>query len=116
MDLSSIQICSLEAVREMDLSPYGGVITIEDSTIEDPFRIKNGPPQQLVLRFDDISGPHPEWIEPKEFHIKIALSLTDNIGDGVLLIRLSPTHTISLLYSQHETPSLPFSINFYTGT
>ena len=86
MELSSIQICSLEVVREMDLSPYGGVITIEDSTIEDPFRIEYGPPEQLVLRFDDISGPHPEWIEPQEFHIKRALSFTDKIGDRALLI------------------------------
>ena len=86
MELSSIPICSLEAVREMDLSPYGGVITIEDSTIEDPFRIEYGPPEQLVLRFDDISAPHPEWIEPQEFHIERALSFTDKIGDGALLI------------------------------
>ena len=86
MELSSIQICSLEAVREMDLSPYGGVITIEDSTIEDPFRIEYGPPEQLVLRFDDIGGPHPEWIEPQEFHIEGALAFADKIGDGALLI------------------------------
>ena len=32
----SIQICSLEAAREGDLSIYNGVITIEDTTIENP--------------------------------------------------------------------------------
>ena len=34
-----IQICSLEAARESDLSIYDGVITIEETTIENPFRI-----------------------------------------------------------------------------
>jgi len=87
MELTSIQICSLEAVREMELSPYGGVITIEDSTIKDPFRIEYGPPEQLVRRFDDIKAPHHEMNEPQEFHIKRALSFAHKIGDGALLIR-----------------------------
>jgi len=86
MKSTSIQICSLEAVREADLSIFDGVITIEDSTIEDPFRMEYGPPEQLVLRFDDIGGPHPEWIEPQEFHIEGALAFADKIGDGALLI------------------------------
>ena len=33
-----IQICSLEAAREADIGAYDGVITIENSTIGDPFR------------------------------------------------------------------------------
>jgi len=86
MGLTSIQICSLEAVRETNLSIFNGVITIEDSTIEDPFRVEHGSPQQLVLRFDDISEPHPKWIEPQESHIKKALTFADKIGDGALLI------------------------------
>ena len=84
--ISTIQICSLEAARDIDLSPFKGVITIEDSTIEDPFRIEDNPPEQLVLRFDDISAPHPEWIEPQEFHIERALSFTEKICNGALLI------------------------------
>ena len=35
-----IRICSLHAVRETDISIYDGVITIEDSRIEDPFRVE----------------------------------------------------------------------------
>tara|TARA_A100001037_G_C14816233_1_gene485561 strand:+ start:60 stop:536 length:477 start_codon:yes stop_codon:yes gene_type:complete len=86
MGLTSIKICSLEAVRETNLSIFYGVITMEDSTIENPFRLKHGSPEQLVLRFDDISGPHPKWIEPQEFHIEKALAFADKIGDGGLLI------------------------------
>jgi predicted protein tyrosine phosphatase len=86
MGLTSIQICSLEAAREENLSLFNGVITIEDSTIEDPFRVDHGPPEQLVLRFDDISEPHPKWIEPQESHIEKSLAFADKIGDGALLI------------------------------
>ena len=86
MGLTSIQICSLEVARQENLSLFNGVITIEDSTIEDPFRVDHGPPEQLVLRFDDISEPHPKWIEPQESHIEKALAFADKIGDGALLI------------------------------
>ena len=48
-------ICSLAAARELVVSVYDGVITIEDTTIEEPFRVEDNGPQQLVLRFDDIS-------------------------------------------------------------
>ena len=82
----SIQICSLEAAREADLSIYDGVITIEDSTIEDPLRIGSRPPDQLVLRFDDISVPMDDFIEPQEAHIERALAFADTIGEGSLLI------------------------------
>ena len=82
----SIQICSLEAAREADLSIYDGVITIEDSTIEDPLRIDFRPPDQLVLRFDDISVPMEDFIEPQEAHIERALAFSDTIGEGSLLI------------------------------
>ena len=50
-----IQISSLEAARS-DLSIYDGVITIEDITIENPFRIEISKCPQLILRFDDISA------------------------------------------------------------
>jgi predicted protein tyrosine phosphatase len=86
MKIPSIQICSLEAARAKNLSDFNGFITIEDSTIEDPFRIEHGPPEQLILRFDDIPGPHPKWVEPQEIHIEKALAFADKIGDGELLI------------------------------
>jgi hypothetical protein len=56
------------------------------STVEDPFRIEFGPPEQLVLRFDDISIPMDGYIEPNEVDIKRALSFADKIGDGPLLV------------------------------
>ena len=57
MNLLPIQICSLEAFREFDTSLYAGVITVEDSDIEDPFRVDEYGPNQLVLYFDNISVP-----------------------------------------------------------
>ena len=86
MMLPNITICSLADAREADLSIYNGVITIEDSTIEDPLRIENGPPDQLVLKFDDISVPMDGCIEPNESHIARALSFADKNADGSLLI------------------------------
>ena len=82
----SIQICSLEAAREIDHSIYDGVITIEDSTIEDPLRIDSSECPQLVLCFDDISQPVDNYILPTESHIKRALQFADELGDGSLLI------------------------------
>ena len=81
-----IHICSLDAVRETDISIYDGVITIEDSRIEDPFRVESEHPKQLVLCFDDISVPLDDFIEPQEKHILQALSFADRIGEGSILI------------------------------
>ena len=81
-----IEICSLEAVREIEISSYDGIITIEDSRIEDPFRIESEHTKQLVLCMDDISVPLDDFIEPQEKHILQALSFADRIGDGSLLI------------------------------
>ena len=81
-----IEICSLEAVREIETSSYDGIITIEDSRIEDPFRIESEHTNQLVLCMDDISVPLDDFIEPQEKHILQALSFADRIGDGSLLI------------------------------
>ena len=81
-----IHITSLEAVREADVSIYDGVITIEDSRIEDPFRVESEHPKQLVLCFDDISVPLDDFIEPQEKHILQALSFADRIGEGSILI------------------------------
>ena len=81
-----IHICSLDAVRDTDISIYDGVITIEDSRIEDPFRVESEHPKQLVLCFDDISVPLDDFIEPQEKHILQALSFADRIGEGSILI------------------------------
>ena len=89
MNLLPIQICSLEAVREIDTSLYDGVITIEDSDIEDPFRVDEYGPDQLVLCFDDISVPVEGYVEPNEKHILKALAFAHKIGTetaGSLLI------------------------------
>ena len=82
----SIQICSLGAAREIDHSTYDGVITIEDSSVDDPLRIDKGDCPQLVLCFDDIASPKDEWILPKESHVHSALEFADNLGGGSLLI------------------------------
>ena len=81
-----IHICSLEGVREADISLYNGVITIENSFEENPFRYRDEYPKQLILRFDDISVPVDEFIEPQEEHVLQALSFADKIGDGSILI------------------------------
>ena len=81
-----IHICSLEGVREADISLYDGVITIENSFEENPFRYRDEYPKQLILRFDDISVPVDEFIEPQEEHVLQALSFADKIGDGSILI------------------------------
>ena len=43
---------------------YDSVITIEDSDIEDPFRVDEYGPDQLVLCFDDISVPVEGFVDP----------------------------------------------------
>ncbi len=82
----SIQICSLGAAREIDHSTYDGVITIEDSLIDEPLRIDESDCPQLVLCFDDIASPKDEWILPKERHVHSALQFADELGGGSLLI------------------------------
>ena len=82
----SIQRCSLEAAREGDLSRYNGVITIEDTTIENPFRIFDKSCPQLVLRVDVISTPVDDWIEPSEKHVIRALNFADTLGPSASLL------------------------------
>ena len=81
-----IHTCSLDAVRETDVSIYDGVITIEDSRIENPFRLEFEHAKQLVLCFDDISVPLDDFIEPQEKHMLQALSFADRIGEGSILV------------------------------
>ena len=80
MNIETLHICSLEAARELDVSVYDGVITIEDTTIEEPFRVEDDGPQQLVLRFDDISVPMDGYVEPDESHIHAALAFAYKIA------------------------------------
>jgi len=81
-----IQISTLDAAREADLSIFDGIITIENSNIENPLRVDYGPPEQLVLRFDDICEPIDDFIEPQAIHIQRALTFSDKFAGGSLLI------------------------------
>ena len=80
MTLVPIHICSLEAVREIDVSVYDGIITIEDTNIKEPFRVDSDGPEQLVLRFDDISVPMEGFVEPEEKHVQAALRFGHRIA------------------------------------
>ena len=81
-----IQICSLEAAREADLEAFDGVITIEDSQAENPFRISGANPTQCILRFDDITVSNDEWITPRETHVRAALNFARGWASPSLLI------------------------------
>lgn len=90
-----IQICSLEEARDADLRGYAGVITIEDSLIEYPFRLDSLETRQLVLRFDDITAdPVEDYLQPlfdecilaSEAHVRAALSFARKCGETSLLI------------------------------
>ena len=81
-----VHVCSLDQVREIDVSTYDGIITIEDTTIREPFRVQTDEPKQLILRFDDINQPMDDYVIPQMSHIKRALEFADKIEDGSLLI------------------------------
>ena len=85
-----IQICTLAAAREADVGAYDGVITIENSTIEDtvegPFRMKNSHPPQRVLVFDDIISPMDDYLLPEEWHVRSALRFAGQWAQPSLLI------------------------------
>ena len=81
-----VHVCSLHQVREIDVSTYDGIITIEDTTIKEPFRVQTDEPKQLILRFDDINQPMDDYVIPQMSHIKRALDFADKIEDGSLLI------------------------------
>ena len=81
-----VHVCSLHAVRELDVSTYDGIITIEDTTIREPFRVQTDEPKQLILQFEDINKPMDDYIIPQMCHIKRALEFADKIEDGSLLI------------------------------
>ena len=81
-----IQICSLGAAKEIDHSTYDGVITIEDSLVDEPLRIHQADCPQLVLCFDDIASPKDGWVLPNKKHVQSALNFADELRGGSLLI------------------------------
>ena len=81
-----IQICSLEAAREADVFAYDGVITIEDSTIEEPFRIETDHPPQRVIVFDDLTVPMDDYVLPEERHVRSAISFAREWASPSLLV------------------------------
>ena len=81
-----IQICSLGAAREADIKAYDGIITIEDSEIAEPFRVKSDYPPQRVLTFDDITAPIDNWVVPEEYHVRSALVFARQWDQPSLLI------------------------------
>ena len=85
-----IQICTLAAAREADVGAYDGVITIENSTIEDtaegPFRIETFRPPQRVLVFDDIISPMDDYLLSEEWHVRSALRFAGQWAQPSLLI------------------------------
>ena len=81
-----VHVCSLHQVREIDVSTYDGIITIENTTIREPFRVLTDEPKQLILSFDDINEPIDDYVVPQMSHIKRALDFADKIDDGSLLV------------------------------
>ena len=81
-----IQICSLEAAREADIEAYDGIITIENSEIEEPFRVESDYPPQRVLTFDDIAAPMDNWVVAEEYHVRSALVFARQWDQPSLLI------------------------------
>jgi len=82
----SIQICSLGTAREVDHSTYDGVITIEDSLVDEPLRINQADCPQLVLCFDDIASPKNDWVLPNKKHVQSALNFAVELRGSSLLI------------------------------
>ena len=81
-----IQISSLEAAIETDHSIYDGIITIENTETENPLRVDKSKSPQLILRFDDITYPVDDWVEPSTKHIERAFSFWENTNKQSVLI------------------------------
>lgn len=90
----TIHVRSLSAVREMDLSSYDGIITIEDPDAEDTFRLEENPQKQLILRFHDATSAQDEadlgvidnFVLPNTQHIEAAIRFANRFHDGKLLV------------------------------
>ena len=81
-----IQICRLGTAREADIEAYDGIITIENSEIEEPFRVVSDYPPQRVLTFDDIAAPMDNWVVAEEYHVRSALVFVRQWDQPSLLI------------------------------
>ena len=81
-----IQICSLEAAREADIGAYNGVITIENSTIQSPFRIDTVDPPQQIIAFDDITQPMDDYVLLGEWQVRSAIAFAHQWDQPSLLI------------------------------
>ena len=81
-----IQISSLEAAIETDHSIYDGIITIENTETENSLRVDKSKSPQLILRFDDITYPVDDWVEPSTKHIERAFAFWENTNKQSVLI------------------------------
>ena len=111
-----IEIHSLAAAREADLSLYNGIITIENPETHDPFRPDDEAIPQLVLQFHDIAcAPEQdaafldeEFVSPAQHHIQAAIRFAKKHALGTLLIhchagmRRSPAIALAILLSRGE--------------
>ncbi len=81
-----IQVCSLEAAREADIEAYDGVITIENSTVQDPFRTDDANPPQRIIAFDDITQPMDTYVLLEEWQVRSAVAFARQWNQPRLLI------------------------------
>ena len=86
MKHGKLQVLSLTAVREADISCFSAVITIEDPATEVPFRIADTQVAQLILRFHDISEPNEDFVLPDEGDIRSALEFGRRFAEEELMI------------------------------
>ena len=85
----------MEEARKADIRGYGGVTTIENSTVEDPLRVESFETRQLVLRFDDITAdPVEDYLQPlfdvcilpNESHVRAALTFARECDETSVLV------------------------------
>ena len=66
--------------------PYTTVLLqLRTQLLKTPLGLDKACPQ-LVLRFDDISTPVDDWIEPSEKHVIRALNFADTLGPSASLL------------------------------
>lgn len=87
MDLSSrIKVASQNSARRLKRK-FDAVITIEDPNIRHPLRFHGRPhPEHMVLQFEDIDDPSPDFAMVHEKHVIAALQFAEAQKDKSLLI------------------------------
>ena len=112
-----IEVQSLAAAREADLSLYNGIITIEDPETHDPFRPDDEAIPQLVLQFHDVTNVpeqdaaflDEEFVAPAQHHIQAAIRFAQQHASGTLLIhchagmRRSPAIALAIMMAEGST-------------